>query len=288
MKTTIKFNTNDIGNAALLINPWFLCDSLNLSTGILINNDPNLNLINNPGMTDNFTGYSMQSRVTANTASAYRLVSACLNIYPEMSISTAQGYIAGGIVTRSDQASSYNVTSGFAPFGGAAAIASIIDQTMFYQKSQIGGQAGVRAIYLPFDPSFDIFLAINAGRADILTSNIDQFYWNYYVTGTQPTAPLVCEIYYNFELEPLQEGILQLMTTQHLSDKSDPALEFLSKNPELITQSSSNLLGLSASIDEAVIHKRKGNIPFLDKTIDWMSNHSGDVLNILSTVARLF
>lgn len=287
MKTTVKFTTNSSGNAALLINPWYLSDASNNNSWILINNDVNLNLSTNPSMLTNFVTYSMQSRLTAGTAAAYRLVSAAVHIYPEMSINTAQGYIAGGIVTRASQPNYYPVGgTGNNPFGGAAAIASVIDQALYYQKSQIGGQAGIRCIYMPFDPTFDMFIETGTGRTSSI-GTCDNFFWNYYVTGTQGNAAMIVEIYYNFEIEPLQEGVLQLLASKITTKENpDDALKFVANNSELVSQSSSNLLGLAGSIDQAIVSGRKTS--FLDRTIDYISNHSGDVLNILSTVAKLF
>jgi len=286
MKTTIKFQTNATGNAALLVNPWFLYDSSNASSWILINNDVNLDLNTNVGMLTNFVAQSMQSRITPNTAAAYRLVSASLHVYPEMSINTAQGYIAGGLVTRANQTNAYTVgSSGNSPFGGAAAIASVIDQTMFYQKAQIGGQTGIRAIYIPFDPTFEAFINVNVGRQTTFPQ-CDNFYWNYYVTGTQAAANMVMEIYYNFEIEPLQEGILQLFTTVHSTyEKTENVLDFVSQNPELISQSSPNLLATANEVDEAILQRK--NPSFFKKAIDWVSDNSGNVLNILTAFGKM-
>jgi len=286
MKSSVKFQTNTLGNAALLINPWLLWDSTNTASWILINNDPALDLATNVGLTTNFTAYSMASRCTANTVSAYRLVSAALHIYPEMSINTAQGFIAGGIVTRAVQPSSYTVGStGNAPFGGSAAVASIIDQALYYQKAQIGGQSGIRATYLPFDPTFEAFIGINYGRSSMFT-RCDDFYWNYYITGTQAGANMIAEIYYNFELEPLQESVLQLFTTIHsTNEKAESTLDFVSRNPELITQSSPNLLETAREVDESILSNKKPS--FLKRTIDWVSDNSGNLLNILSTFGKM-
>jgi hypothetical protein len=288
MKSTIKFSSNAYGEAALVINPYFLSDANNLYSTILINNSNLLSTANGTG-SGNFLCYSQASRLTASTANAYRLVSAALHIYPEVSSMNAQGYIAGGIVTYAGQPDSYSVgTGGYGPFSTASCTASILDQAMYYQKAQIGNQAGIRCIYLPFDPSFEFFCQPNTGRTSLLTTNADQFYWNYYITGSQATTNFVVEIYYNFELEPNPSGVLQLLaTSRNFEDNERPLVKEIIKNPEIVSQSNGNLLGTAQAIDSAIRTGSEKKVGFLARAMAWLSENSGNITNIISTGAKV-
>jgi hypothetical protein len=286
VKSTIKFATNTLGNAAILINPWYLAENNTNFTWVLINNGNPLTL--NGAGTANFTAIAnaQNQKINPSVASAYRLVSASLHIYPEMSINTAQGYIAGGVVTRATQAERYTATSSLINvFDGNAEIASSIDQCMYYEKAQLGSQAGIRSIYVPFDPTFEMFVGLNNGRESAMAT-CDAFFWNYYVTGTQPGANMVLEIFYNFELEPAAGGVLSIMTTRHsIPERAEDTLDLVAQNPALMSQSGTNLLS-TASIDSALTNAKP--ISLLDKTINFASNHSADVLNILRGAGSLF
>jgi hypothetical protein len=286
VKSTIKFQTNAQGNAAVLVNPWFLAETNVNRTWVLINNSPALDLNGTGAAAFTAIPNSLNQKMTPAAASAYRLVSASIHIYPEMSINTAQGYIAGGIVTRATQTEFYtNGTTAISVFNNNAAIASAIDQAMYYEKAQIGSQSGIRAIYVPFDPTFEMFLGLNNGRESAMPT-CDSFYWNYYITGTQATANMVMEIYYNFELEPAAGGILSIMTTKHtVPEKAEDALDMLAQNPSLMTQSATDLLTVAAKIDNALINNKP--LSLLDKTINFAANHSSEILNVLRGVATL-
>lgn len=288
MKTTIKFVSNGIGDAALFINPYFLDTNANSSTGILINTDNALDVSNGAGASA-FAGRSMASKLTAGTCAAYRLVSAAIHIYPETSSLTAQGYIAGGIVTATGRPDAYP-TSGLnqALPGAAANTASIIDQAMYYQKAQIGAQAGIRAIYLPFDPSFEFFCAPTTGRCSLLTTNCDQFYWNYYVTGSQPGTNFVVEIYYNFELEPLAGGVLQLLATpREFNDSEKGLIKEVIRQPGIVSQSNGNLLQTAQAIDACIRNGKKKDLNFLDRALGWLNENSANITNILSVGSKM-
>ena len=288
MKSTIKFQTNVIGDAAIVVNPYYLADSDTLRSYILINNNDTMSVTTNAGA-GNFIAQRMGSRLTAGVANAYRLVSAAIHIYPEISSLNAQGYIAGGIVTYANQVDYYVVDgSSVGPFGANSVNASILDQAMYYQKAQVGNQAGIRAIYLPFDPSFEFFCPPNVGRVSLLTTMCDQFYWNYYITGTTPRTNFVIEIYYNFELEPNPSGVLQLLSTPREFDDSDKSLiKEVIKNPAIVSQSNTNLLGTAQAIDQNIRNGNKKTSSFLNKALMWLSENSANITNVLSAGSKL-
>ncbi len=244
LKTTIQFTTNAAGNAAVLINPWYLPTD-NFSSFILINNAGALDL--NGAGTSNFTAYPMTPRVDSTNISAYRLVSAsvtCFSVNPAISRS---GVIRGGIVTRAGQVGSYLTLSGGGvstnnPFGGNCAISTNIDQVMYCQTADVSAGEAFRAIYLPFDPTFEMFVEVNRSRAQALNQEQDDFYWNFYCRGAA-NQPFQLEINYNFELEPNMESFTATMVDTNFEspNNKDIAINNIIKHPSLIVQAETDV-----------------------------------------------
>jgi len=285
---TLKFVTNTLGNAAILVNPWCLPDTTNLLTGILLANN-NANDLSGGGTGNSGVGVSQQSRLTPNTATAYRLVSACISITPEVSANNAQGYIAGGIVTRAGQ-NPVQVGGVSTPWGGAFTNSTAIDQALYYQKAQIGAQQCVRSIYFPFDPTFEMFVPVNTQRSTVFSGQgCDEFYWNYYITGAAGVQSFVVDIYYNFELEPNSDGVLQLMTTKHTYVDNDKAIiTEINAFENLISQVSTNPLNLAEGIDSSHISgDAKSTSNLLDDTLSFIGENKDAMISIGKVAAEV-
>jgi hypothetical protein len=290
MKTTVNFVTNTNGQAAILVDPNLIADSTNTLSLILINTDPNLNL--NTGVSPlGFTAYSQNSKITAGTVGALRLVSASLVIYPECSNNTAQGYIAGGIFTQA--------ASGLQPISVGATTTTVpsqyftssaIDQAMYFQKAQIGGQQGVRCIYLPFDPTFEAFVAVNTYRGNEFGLNLDRFYWSYYVTGAPSLCNMVLEIIWNVEIEPLPNTITQILATPRLEPLERDGLiaSKITSHPELVSQASGNLTQTAQLVADTLLDPSENKTSWTDRTIKFISDNAATLGSVVRTVTGFF
>jgi hypothetical protein len=253
-RTTIAFTTNTSGNAAVLINPWFLSYATNVFSWILINNDNNLDL--NGAGTSFFNPRSMVSKVPNGDIAAYRLVSASVRCYSAAAAVNRGGIIKGGIFTRTDQVEKYPVSStGNNPFGGNAGIASVIDQAMYCVTANVTDGEMFRAIYMPFDPTFEMFLEPDTGRGSAFNNNCDDFFWNFYVRGPA-SQPMVLEICWNWEMEPKQESFTQLLVSKSTENNSakDKSLQAAGNNDRTMTQAmkdSGVVEKMSEKLDEA-------------------------------------
>lgn len=282
LKRSFNVTTNGTGQLAILINPWYLSDTTSNTTWILYNNDTllNVNTGNGGGL---WQSLSMSSNISAGNASAYRLVSASIQIYPENTITNTSGYLAGGIVTAANMAASYGVTTGISP-GAAFNQSNVIDNLLYYQKSQLAGQQGVRAIYLPFDPTFEMFMGLNSGRATISTQ-IDQFFWNYYVAGAPANQNMVIEIYWNFELEPQPISLLQSIADVSVPFESDAkAIKTIQQHDGLVSQASPNLNSIVNNIDELLVSGGKNTdkeMGFLDQSINFLNEHAAELGSVI-------
>lgn len=286
-KRTIPVVCNAGGQLAVLINPWYLVDIATTTTNILINNHATLNLTTGVGG-GLWTGVSQGSVIAVGDVSAYRLVSASIQIYCEAPITECSGYIAGGIVTAANMPGSFPVAAAQSP-GGAFNQAASIDQLMYYQRANCAGQQGVRAIYVPFDPTFEMFIGLNYGRAQI-SNAVDQFYWNFYVNGASANQPMIVEIYYNFELEPQPLSLLQTLADISVPFESDAvAVKTIQTHPNLVSQSNSNLSMVAQDIDQALTSPNSGkSLGWLDESFDFLSQHSSEIGSAFKLAASAF
>jgi len=168
--------------------------------------------------------------------------------------------VKGGIFTRTDQQERYAVnTQTYNPFNGAAAIAGTIDQAMYCQTADLSEGQGFRAVYMPFDPSFEFFIETDRGRAAVLGQNADDFFWNFYIRG-QANMPMTIELCWNWELEPKQESFAQMLVSKPIEGNAskDVALDVVGKEPDLLVQPIKNPISIERAAEKLDEHHLDG------------------------------
>jgi hypothetical protein len=287
LKRTFTVNCNANGQLAVLVNPWFCADSTSTTTGVLINNDATLNVTTGAG-SGAWTGQTFNSNISAGNVTAYRLVSAAIQIYPEAPLTSCSGILAGGLLTAAGFSGLFTAAGSQSP-GAAFNQSNMIDQLMYYQKAQLAGQQGVRCIYLPVDPTFNMFVGLGSGRNSCLSNQCDQFFWNYYVLGAVANQPMVVEVYWNFELEPQPVSLLQSIADVAVKHETDSrAVQNVIDHPSLVSQSNNNLNNIVADIDETLTYPRKKKLNFLDSAIGFLNDHSAELSSIVKLIGTAF
>jgi len=245
-----------------------LPDNTNANTWVLINNDNALDL--SGAGTSNFIAYNSVSRTPDSQIAAYRLVSAGVIVTSASANVRRSGIVKGGLFTRTDQQPHYLVDPnvGHNPFGGNAGISGVIDQAMYCQTADLSSGHSFRAVYMPFDPSFEFFVELNRSRADLLSQNCDDFFWNFYITG-DGNQSIRMEIYWNWEFEPKQESFTQGMVNKSTESTAhkEQALEIMGSNDALITQSLANAGALETAVE-------RFDESFLDRTMSFLETGS--------------
>jgi len=274
------------GNAAIIFNPFFVVDGTSTNSWLLLNNSSNLTLLT-PEVTYGYTSLPINFGIPAGTFSAYRLVSCSFSIVPQMSLQTAQGTIAGGIMTQTGQITNGYSSTGNSPFSGNFTVASNIDNALYYHRANITALEGTRAIYFPFDPSFENFTPINvthgATNSNQPGAGGDDFYFVYYITGAQSGARFNLEISYNIEFEPnVGNYTADISDSYSGNEVVQNVTRSLAKNKELIQQVSPNTDMLAAMEDCDFNENNSGT--FFDNALSFIGDHSGEIMNISKAV----
>jgi len=295
-KFSFVANANATGNLAWVINPYCLFEASSNGSYIFINNDSTLDLLTTGGTkwqaSNNF------SNLPSGQVSSYRLVSASLIVSPQVNQNTAQGYIAGGITTRSGQTVQAPTTAfpagvgALAIFGAINTIRNSVDQDMYYQKTSVTTSLSSRWIYMPFDPSFFQFVPINQVRDGLFGNKADEFYWTGYATGLAASTPLNFEINMNFELEPLEEGYFQDIACSHITrSKPEDEIERISQQPALMSQSAYNMNELIDDVDISILtkgkQKPKTQRSWYDNVSSFFEDYGTDILNVTANLAGM-
>jgi len=274
------------GKAAIVFNPFFCNDSSSLTSWLLINNSSNLTLTT----AENTTGYGAYNTsvpIPAGTFNAYRLVSCSFVIKPQMSLQTAQGTIAGGIMTQAGQLTggyTYG-TSGNFVFAGAYTISTNIDNAMYYHKANITELQCTRAVYFPFDPSFENFIPFNVTHSSTNTQNADEFYFVYYITGAPSGASFNIEITYNYEFEPnVGNYTADIATSYSGNEIVQNVTRSLAKNVDLVQQTGTEVDNIAAMEDCDFKESKNGS--FFDGAMSFLGSHMGDIGSISSLLLQ--
>jgi len=278
---------NASGCIAWCVNPVMLSVSSASAGYHFFNNDSTLNLISAGGGTYQSAPSFASIGVPANSFTAWRLVSASMVVTPLCSINTAQGYIANCITTRQSIATVSNTASfpngtGTATVFGGSSIQANVDSGMYYTSTRVGVDTSIRALYVPFDPSFSQFLGLGQSRYVAYASAGDDFWWYGYGTGLANACEVQFDFYVNYELEPDIETFYESIACPcNSKENTQKVLENITATPQLITQVSEDLQNKVATAHSGYMEGTPTSGIF-EKVIDWTTENSG----ILSKLAK--
>lgn len=200
--TTLQFNVGSTGNFNFLYRPVFCCDdtaSGNKST-FYYNNNCNFDAVTASG----YIQAPMPPAIPSNVASAYRLVSASLLMYVNGALINMKGRM--GLAIHTDNFSGTPVantnTTTFGISSPEFNSITISQTSMHYSEAAVLPGNALRAVYLPFDPTFLQFLPINSRRADLTSIVPDEFMFIGYGVGLNPGDNVQFRLHLNYEFEP--------------------------------------------------------------------------------------
>lgn len=224
---TITTAANVLGKLAILWSPFFLHDDAQLATTLMINNTATYDGVSVFG--SGHMGIATPFQLPAGNVSAYRLVSACIHIVPQIPLTTSTGKIGGAVSDLLISQINTGVTT--ANYNNAATI-SAIEALRPYAESDICIPESLRLVWTPYDVNdlamYDINENLGYG-ATAVRENVVMAY----VTGAPASASFNIELFYNFEVTPIPGSILSGMGT-FCADNTDPVavLTAIKSNPK--------------------------------------------------------
>jgi hypothetical protein len=258
-------------------NPYYLNEAGNTQSCLAINNSSTLTLTaieNTNGYAVIATPFNMGVGVYGN----YRLVSASIQVIPQTSLQTASGKIAGGIVMSPNFPPQTVAASGFFFASGAYTVSSNLDNALYYEDANITMQESIRHIYFPFDNTFEQYTGINSSH-DATEGGENDFCFVYYITGTAASASFNLELYCNFEAIPTITGLGYIQTTLcKCIERDTEVVKTIAENPQIVSQASAN-------VNEHIMKYESEN--WLNRTFDYIMDHTDDVMNIGSKILNL-
>jgi len=285
---TIPISTSVNGKAVIAWNPYYLHDTSASYSTFYVNNSSNLNLTSIEAITG-YKAVGINYGIPANIVSSYRLVSASIQIVPQMSVTNAQGTIAGGICTYIGQDTRGNLdnTTSYL-FAGDLTVASNVDNLLYFHKASVTELQSLRHIYFPLDPSYETYVPINYTHGVLgetsTTSSGSDFYFAYYITGTQASASFNVELYINFECLPtaLAQSYIPISTYSGTEDQTK-VIKSLSNDEKLVAQAASNIDEIINQFDDNESHESS----FLNRSAKFIGKHLPDIVDIAKTMVKL-
>lgn len=186
LRTSFYVTTNALGNAAIVINPFYLTTSA-LSTVFINNNVGLTGLASSNFFTAAYGGQTLPN----NIYNQYRLVSGAVICKYVGRIDILQGVIGGAIA----------YDKGIVPTAQASVLASLARygdfnlarDAMFRQEHY--ALSGLRELYFPLDNSFEEYQGINTAK--------EGFMFLVYIQNAPPsTQSFKIDLFFNFECLP--------------------------------------------------------------------------------------
>ena len=192
LKQSFTVTTNALGNAAVMVNPYFLEDNTSgtVESTVYVNNSATLSG-NSPD--DNFTSINVGQAIPP-VYSQYRVVSASIVARYTGRLDIVQGNIGGAII--------YDVGIQPKPAGQISNIAAKygdfnLAKDAYYQQEHMALE-GIRELYFPLDNSYEEYTPFGAARPG--------FNYFIYLQNLPPSTTSVrFDMYVNFECLPNNE-----------------------------------------------------------------------------------
>jgi len=187
LKQSLSIKTNTIGNAALLINPFFLSTNTSSSTVYA-----NVSDTMGGNASDNFWDPINAGQAIPNVYQQYRLVSASVVAKYVGRLDTVQGLIGGAIVF-DDNVNKSVIGSGTNPNLAKYGDFNLAQDAYFHQENY--ALNGIRELYIPLDVSYEQYQKTNVEK--------NGYAMMIYMLGCTPSsAPFKIDLTFNFECLP--------------------------------------------------------------------------------------
>lgn len=188
LKQSYPVRTNSLGNASIIINPFFLTGDATKSTVFINNHDS----FDGTASNDHFYPVQIGQNIPA-VYNQYRLVSASIIIKYVGRLDIMQGLVGGAIIFDSNispQTVSTTVSNAnLAKYGDFN-----LAQDSFFQQENFAIE-GVRELYFPIDPTWEQYQKLGTSK--------DGYGMLFYIQGTPPSSSCFkLEVTFNMECLP--------------------------------------------------------------------------------------
>lgn len=220
---TIKTTTNILGNISIIFSPYYYHDDATTYTGFLVNNVATYDGVSVFGTGHQYIATPMST--PSGNVSEYRLVSASMQIVPQVAPLNATGKLGGGVT---DQGFTANTVGTNSNTYNNLATFSIVNNIMPYAEADACDIQSLRLVWRPCDNldfgMYDINEPNNQGGVSIYRETLLVAYG----TGFPATTNLNVELYWNFEYVPLP-GSINTGCGTYCGSSDNPA-DILKKN----------------------------------------------------------
>lgn len=256
LKQSFYINTNALGNASVIINPFYLTNTGANTSTVFLNNAATLS-----GTTsdNNFNAISIGQAIP-NVYNQYRLVSASVVAKYVGRLDTVQGLVGGAIIFDQNIAPTTvgTTNASLAKYGDYN-----LAQDAFFQQENYSLQ-GIREIYFPLDSTWEQYQSLGTSK--------DGFGFLLYVLGAPPSSNVYkVDVYFNMECLPdvLFLNYIPTSISQASSYGKEEAIRAVQQSP--ITKES----------EIASANAPKGN--FFDKIVETV----GKVIPAIADIAKV-
>jgi len=228
---TIPSTVNVLGNASIIVSPFFLADNATALSAVLVNNTPTYDGAVTFGVGHSAQTYSYQ--VPAGNVSDYRLVSASLHIVPQIALMNSNGKIGGAVVSNP-----------FLPIGSGSptttynnlAVIANLESYKPYAEADICIPESLRLVWTPHDMADFAMYPINQEEEGVPSSTSErENLLVAYIVGAPASAKFNIELFLNYEWTPQTGSVINGMGEfcDELTDPMDILFE-IRQFPQLL------------------------------------------------------
>jgi hypothetical protein len=222
IRRKVSFNlvTGALGALGVAWNPWSLCDTTNNNTTLFSVNNATYDGITTMGTPASATALAFPTQITANTALEYRVISASLQVVPQIAALSQAGSIHGGVI-RLTGVTPQAIGATTANYN-TVLLAPNIQNDKTYNVASATAMQGLRVVWYPIDENAFELLRINTNYNSVDANNSPNQLVAI-VTGASAAAPFRIDCYINYEVTPAPNSSYQGLETL-IDDPTDPLL----------------------------------------------------------------
>jgi hypothetical protein len=239
LKQSFYVTTNTLGNACIILNPFFLCDQslVTNNTTCYVNNDSSLDGLN----TSNQFKATKIGQGLPPVYNMYRLVSASVVGRYVGRLDLVQGLIGGAIifdqnVTAATDGTTNANLSKYSQF-------SLAEDAFFQQENYV--LQGIRELYFPLDNTFEQYTNLNVAKTGFA-------FLIYILNAPANVSSFKFDCYFNFECLP-DVSFLNYIPTSTADEPvsvKERALNLVQKNPITKANEYDGIIGGSNVLDK--------------------------------------
>jgi hypothetical protein len=226
---TYSISTNATGYAAIFFQPFYLADATFARSTFGLQN--NVAYDGATTFTGGLIAQPYKYAIPAGNVASFRLVSASLQIQPQIPLLNITGKIGGAVISYvavQGQTSGTNLVN-----DPLIQTIADIEQFDYYAEADLCAQESLRLLWLPHDVhDFELYALDTDGGVVAQSMETTMVA---YIQGAPASSNFNVEIYLNFELTPLSGSILQGMTQMNFDTTNPwPISITLRSQPQLV------------------------------------------------------